>query len=89
MAVISKGWSSASKYTYTILDGATELETSARFNDKVEHTEEYCLTETTNSQYTLRISGSTYPSSCESRVRVVGVYVNYVLKTCWRAHWMR
>ena len=81
MAVISKGWSSASKYTYTILDGATELETSARFNDKVEHTEEYCLTETTNSQYTLRISGSTVLWSCESRVSVAGVYGNSVLKT--------
>ena len=81
MAVISKGWSSASKYTYTILDGATELETSARFNDNVEHTEEYCLAETTNNQYTLRISGSTYPWPCESRVGVVGVYGNSVLKT--------
>ena len=68
--------------SYKILNGATELKTSASFASNEQRTDEYCLTPTTNNQYTLKIIDSNGDSwSNGAWVSVSGLYGNVVLKT--------
>ena len=68
--------------SYQILDGTTILamNTSVTFSEP--YTNEYCLTGTTNNQYTFKIIDSAGNSwSKGSWVSVAGIYGNIVLKT--------
>ena len=66
------------------MDGSTVLKTSAPFANNEQRTDEYCLTATTNNQYTFLLK-DTYQSSGDSWasgswVSVAGLYGNIVFK---------
>ena len=58
VAVTKKCLSWATEESYTILNGATELVTSAAFANNEERTDEYCLPATTNNQYSINFHDS-------------------------------
>ena len=84
MAVTKKCMTWASEESYTILNGATELVTSAAFANNELRTDEYCLTATTNSQYTFNMHdkfnnvGDSWSSG--SWVSIAGEYGNVFFK---------
>ena len=74
----------APEESYRIMDGSTVLKTSAPFANNEQRTDEYCLTATTNNQYTFLLK-DTYQSSGDSWasgswVSVAGLYGNIVFK---------
>ena len=74
------GW--GTEESYKILNGATVLKTSAAFASNEQRTDEYCLTATTNNQYTFKIIDSVGDSWTNGAwVSVAGIYGNVVLKT--------
>ena len=81
VSVTKKCTSFASEESYKILNGATELKTSAPFANNEQRTDEYCLTATTNNQYTFKIIDSYGDSWTNGAwVSVAGIYGNVVLK---------
>ena len=81
VSVTKKCTSFASEESYKILNGATELKTSAPFASNEQRTDEYCLTATTNNQYTFKIIDSYGDSWTNGAwVSVAGIYGNVVLK---------
>ena len=82
MSITKQCKSYANEESYKILNGATELKTSSAFTNNEQRTDEYCLTPTTNNQYTFRIIDSYGDSwSAGAWVSVAGIYGNVVLKT--------
>ena len=80
-AVTKKCTSDATEESYMILNGATELKTSATFANNEQRTDEYCLQATTNKQYKLRlIDGYGDSWYAGAWVSVAGVYGNVVFK---------
>ncbi|OAO17863.1 He_Pig domain protein [Blastocystis sp. ATCC 50177/Nand II] len=84
VAVTKKSTSYASEESYKILSGSQELVTSQRFANNEQRTDEYCLTASTNNQYTFRMK-DTYQSSGDSWMSgawasVAGIYGNIVFK---------
>ena len=82
MSVTKQCKNDANEESYQILNGATILKTSAAFTNSELRTDEYCLTPTTNNQYTFKIIDS-YGDSwyAGAWVSVAGMYGNVVLKT--------
>ena len=81
MSITKQCKSYANEESYKILNGATELKTSSAFTNNEQRTDEYCLTPTTNNQYTFRIIDSYGDSwSAGAWVSVAGIYGNVVLK---------
>ena len=84
VAVTKKCMTWASEESYQILNGATELVTSAAFANNELRTDEYCLTATTNSQYTFNMHdkfnnvGDSWSSG--SWVSIAGEYGNVFFK---------
>ena len=58
VSVTKKCMSWGTEESYKILNGATVLKTSAAFANNEQRTDEYCLTATTNNQYTFKIIDS-------------------------------
>ena len=84
VAVTKKSTSYASEESYKILSGSQELVTSQTFANNEQRTDEFCLTASTNNQYTFRMK-DTYQSSGDSWMSgawasVAGVYGNIVFK---------
>ena len=81
MAITKKCMSWATEESYQILNGGTTLVTSAAFAASEQRTDEYCLTATTNNQYTIKLIDS-YGDSWTSGawVSVAGQYGNIFLK---------
>ena len=74
----------ASEESYTILNGATTLVTSAAFANNEERTDEYCLPATTNNQYSINFHDS-YNTAGDSWssgawASVAGIYGNIFFK---------
>ena len=81
VSVTKKCMSWGTEESYKILNGATELKTSAPFANNEQRTDEYCLTATTNNQYTFKIIDSYGDSWTNGAwVSVAGIYGNVVLK---------
>ena len=84
VAVTKKCMAYASEESYTILNGATELVTSAAFASNEQRTDEYCLPATTNNQYSINFhdSWSTSGDSWSSGAwaSVAGQYGNVFFK---------
>ena len=71
----------ANEESFQIKNGNTILKTSPTFSNSETRTIEYCLTATTNSQYTLLLKDSYGDSwSSGSWVTARGEYGNYVFK---------
>ena len=84
VAVTKKSTSYASEESYKILSGSQELVTSQTFANNEQRTDEFCLTASTNNQYTFRMK-DTYQSSGDSWMSgawasVAGAYGNIVFK---------
>ena len=74
----------ASEESYKILSGSLELVTSQPFADNMLRTDEFCLTASTNNQYTFRMKDATEPHgdswTSGAWASVAGVYGNIVFK---------
>ena len=84
VAVTKQSGTYAEEESYMILSGTTELVTSQPFATNELRTDEYCLTASTNNQYTFRMK-DVYATSGDSWINgswvsVAGVYGNVVLK---------
>lgn len=82
VAVTKQCGAAATEESYQILSGSTVLKTSAAFADSEKRTDEFCLSATTNSQYTFKLldtGGNSW--SAGSWVSAAGIYGNTVLKT--------
>ena len=84
VAVTKQSGTYAEEESYMILSGTTELVTSQPFAINELRTDEYCLTASTNNQYTFRMK-DVYATSGDSWINgswvsVAGVYGNVVLK---------
>ena len=81
MAVTKRSKNHANEESYQILSGATVLKTSDTFVNHERRMDEYCLTATTNNQYTFKIIDSYGDSWTNGAwVSVSGLYGNVVLK---------
>ena len=81
MAVTKRSKNHANEESYQILSGATVLKTSDTFVNHERRMDEYCLTPTTNNQYTFKIIDSYGDSWTNGAwVSVSGLYGNVVLK---------
>ena len=81
MAVTKRSKNHANEESYQILSGATVLKTSDTFVNHERRMDEYCLTATTNNQYTFKIIDSYGDSWTNGAwVSVAGIYGNVVLK---------
>ena len=81
MAVTKQSKNHANEESYQILSGATVLKTSDTFVNHERRMDEYCLTPTTNNQYTFKIIDSYGDSWTNGAwVSVSGLYGNVVLK---------
>ena len=81
VSITKKCTSYASEESYQILSGSSVLVTSASFADNEERTNEYCLTASTNNQYTFKMIDQYGDSwSSGSWVMISGLYGNVVFK---------
>ena len=84
VAVTKNSAEFASEESYKILSGSLELVTSQPFADNMLRTDEFCLTASTNNQYTFRMKDATEPHgdswTSGAWASVAGVYGNIVFK---------
>lgn len=80
-SVTKKCISWGNEESYQILSGGTVLQTSAAFAKTETRTDEYCLTSSTNDQYTFKMIDSVGDSwDSGAWVSVAGLYGNVVFK---------
>ena len=81
VAVTKRSTSTSSEEWYQILNGTTVLKVGSWFTDNSERTDEYCLTATTNNQYSIKLRDGYDSWKNGAWVSVAGEYGNVVLKT--------
>ena len=79
--IIKKSSTSAAEESFTISDGSTVLVQSVTFTNNAEQTFEYCVTQNTNSQYSLEMKDSWGDSWTNgSYMEIRGIYDNVFFK---------
>ena len=79
--IIKKSTTSAAEESFTISDGSTVLVQSVTFTNNAEQTFEYCVTQNTNSQYSLEMKDSWGDSWTNgSYMEIRGIYENIFFK---------